>query len=131
MTRIRLDCLGRWISPSQTPLLDNTRHSQEADFYYPGGGIRTCSPFKEATADQRLRPCGDLDWRSPCEIFHKPSSNLSSFVYYGSGNEETRYLKNYNWINQLSNTTVWWLDIYVVYYIGINYMFRLLWPSSG
>jgi hypothetical protein len=38
---------------------------------------------------------------------------------------------NYNWINQLSNTTIWWLDIYVVYYIGINYMFRLLWPSSG
>jgi len=36
---------------------------------------------------------------------------------------------NYNWINQLSNTTIWWLDI--VYYIGINYMFRLLWPSSG
>jgi len=32
---------------------------------------------------------------------------------------------NYNWINQLSNTTIWWLDIYVVYYIGINYMFRL------
>ena len=37
----------------------------------------------------------------------------------------------FNWINQLSNTTIWWLDIYVVYYIGINYMFRLLWPSSG
>ena len=33
---------------------------------------------------------------------------------------------NYNWINQLSNTTIWWLDIYVVYYIDINYMFRLL-----
>ena len=38
---------------------------------------------------------------------------------------------DYNWINQLSNTTIWWLDIYAVYYIGINYMFRLLWPSSG
>jgi hypothetical protein len=38
---------------------------------------------------------------------------------------------NYNWINQLSNTTIWWLGIYVVYYIGINYVFRLLWPSSG
>jgi len=37
---------------------------------------------------------------------------------------------NYNWINQLSNTTIWWLDI-CFYYIGINYMFRLLWPSSG
>ena len=108
---------------------------------------------------------------------------------------------NYNWINQLSNTTIWWLDIqsgpkkcmhsllinifgrnlneisisgwecniiynsrtslisilllykyssygyrviffvskcvyifldhFVCYYMGINYMFRLLWPSSG
>jgi len=38
---------------------------------------------------------------------------------------------NYNWINQLSNTTIWWLDIYVVYYIDISYMFWLLWPSSG
>ena len=93
---------------------------------------------------------------------------------------------NYNWINQLSNTTIWWLEIcrllhkyqphvsalmvifwlidwqqtckqlYIGmrlvygggglgldgvrdlvcveeggYYIDINYMFRLLWPSSG
>jgi len=33
------------------------------------------------------------------------------------------------WLNQLSNTTNLW-DIYV-YYIGINYMFWNLWPSSG
>jgi len=50
-------------------------------------------------------------------------------------NHMVRHLRcvfiNYNWINQLSNTTIWWLDMYVVYYIGINYMFRLLWPSSG
>jgi hypothetical protein len=43
----------------------------------------------------------------------------------------TRGYHLYNWINQLSNTTIWWLGIYVVYYIGINYVFRLLWPSSG
>jgi len=42
-----------------------------------------------------------------------------------------RVFVNCNWINQLSNTTIRWLDIYVVYYIGINCMFRLLWPSSG
>ena len=36
---------------------------------------------------------------------------------------------NYIWLNQLSNTTNLW-QIYV-YQIGINYMFRLLWPSSG
>jgi len=50
-------------------------------------------------------------------------------------NRTVRHLRcvfiNYNWINQLSNTTIWWLDIYVVNYIGINCMFRLLWPSSG
>ena len=35
----------------------------------------------------------------------------------------------YIWLNQLSNTTnLWWI---YVYYIGINYMFRRLWPSSG
>ena len=33
------------------------------------------------------------------------------------------------WLNQLSNTTNLW-QIYV-YYIGIDYMFRRLWPSSG
>jgi len=37
---------------------------------------------------------------------------------------------NYNWINQLSNTPIWWLDICCLLH-GINYMFRLLWPSSG
>ena len=37
---------------------------------------------------------------------------------------------NCNWINQLSNTTVWWLDICCLLH-GINYMFRLLWPASG
>jgi len=35
----------------------------------------------------------------------------------------------YIWLNQLSNTTnLWWID---VYYLVINYMFRLSWPSSG
>ena len=39
------------------------------------------------------------------------------------------YTPNYIWLNQLSNTTNLW-QIYV-YYIGINCMFRRLWPSSG
>ena len=30
---------------------------------------------------------------------------------------------NYNWINQLSNTVIWWLDIR--YYIGINYISQM------
>ena len=33
------------------------------------------------------------------------------------------------WLNKLSNTTNLWYMY--VYYIGINYMFRRLWPSSG
>jgi hypothetical protein len=37
--------------------------------------------------------------------------------------------KELYWLNRLSNTTNLWY-IYV-YYIGINYMFRRLWPSSG
>jgi hypothetical protein len=36
----RQDSSGRRIGPSQTPLPDNTQHSQEADIYAPGG-IRT------------------------------------------------------------------------------------------
>ena len=55
---------------------------------------------------------------------------IASRVPYANGTT-VNWGGNYNWINQLSNTTIWLLDIYVVYYIVINYMFRLLWPSSG
>ena len=39
---------GRVISPTQKPLRDNTRHSQETDTSIPRDGIRTRNPSKRA-----------------------------------------------------------------------------------
>jgi len=37
------------------------------------------------------------------------------------------FIINYNGINLLSNTTIWWRDVYIFYYyIENNYMFRRL-----
>jgi hypothetical protein len=50
--------LGREIGPSQTPLPDNTQHSQETDIYAPGE-FRTRNPDKRAAADPyTARPPG-------------------------------------------------------------------------
>jgi hypothetical protein len=45
---VGLPCTTDW--PSQRP--DNTQHSQERDFYAPGG-IRTLKPKKRAATDPR------------------------------------------------------------------------------
>ena len=37
------------------------------------------------------------------------------------------FIINYNGVNLLSNTTMWWRDVYIFYYyIENNYMFRRL-----
>jgi len=41
------------IGPSQIPLPDNARHSQETDIHAPGG-VRTLNPSKRAAADPHL-----------------------------------------------------------------------------
>jgi hypothetical protein len=51
------------ISPTQRPLPDNTRHSQETD-NHDRGGIRTHNPSKRAAADPRLRTRGHWDRQS-------------------------------------------------------------------
>jgi hypothetical protein len=48
------DSSGLVISSMQTPLPDNTRHSQQTDIHVPGG-IRTHNPSKRAAADPRFR----------------------------------------------------------------------------
>jgi len=48
------------ISPTQTPLRDNTRHSQEKDIHDPCW-IRIRNPGKRAAADPRLRKRGHWD----------------------------------------------------------------------
>ena len=68
-----------------------------------------------------------------CPILKGQEAQILTFIGPSTANTFSEYNQqdaNYNWINQLSNTTIWWL-IYVVYYIAINYMFRLLRPSSG
>jgi len=49
----RYDSCRRVISPSQKPLLDNTRHSQETDFSATGG-IRSPNPSKREAAGPNL-----------------------------------------------------------------------------
>jgi hypothetical protein len=49
------DSTGRVIGPKQSPLRDNTQHSQETDIHAPGG-IRTRNPSKLAAADSRFKP---------------------------------------------------------------------------
>ena len=56
----RQDSYGRVISPSQTPLPDNTQHSQQTDIHAPGG-IGTHNLRRQAAADLRLRPRGHWD----------------------------------------------------------------------
>jgi hypothetical protein len=48
------------ISPTQRPLPDNTRHSQETGIH-AAGGIRTHNPSKRAAADPSLRSRGHWD----------------------------------------------------------------------
>jgi hypothetical protein len=50
------------ISPSQRPLPDNTKHSQQRDIH-ASGGIRTHNLGRRAAADLRLRPRGQWDWQ--------------------------------------------------------------------
>ena len=48
------------IGPSQRTLCENTQHSQQTDFYAPGG-IRTRNPGERKAAVPRLRPRGNRD----------------------------------------------------------------------
>jgi len=53
----RQDFSGRMISPSQRPLPNNTKHSQQTNIHAPAG-IRTHSLSRRTAADPRLRPHG-------------------------------------------------------------------------
>jgi len=53
----RQDSSERVISPTQRPLTDNTRHSQQTDIHAPSG-IRTHNLSMRAAADLRFRPRG-------------------------------------------------------------------------
>jgi hypothetical protein len=57
----RQDSCGRAISPSQSPLPDNTQHSQQTHIHVPGG-IRTHNLIRRAAANLHLRPRGHCDW---------------------------------------------------------------------
>jgi len=56
----RWDSSGRMIISSQTPLPDNTQHSQQTAIHAPGG-IRTYNLSRQAAADLRLRPRSHWD----------------------------------------------------------------------
>ena len=50
----RYDSSGRVISSLQTPLPDDTQHSQQTDIHTPGR-IRTRNPREQASTDPRLK----------------------------------------------------------------------------
>jgi hypothetical protein len=56
----RYDSSGRVINPTQRPLPENTKHSQETQIH-DLGGIRTRNPSKRSAADPRLRPRSHWD----------------------------------------------------------------------
>ena len=55
------------ISPSQRPLPDNTKHSQQTNIHAPRG-IRTHDRSRRAAVHLRLRPCGYWDRLRYCII---------------------------------------------------------------
>ena len=57
----RQDSSGRVISPSQRPLPDNTRHSQQINIHALGG-IRIHDLRRREAADLPLRPRSHWDW---------------------------------------------------------------------
>ena len=57
----RQDSPGRGIGPSQRPLPDNTKHSQETEFHAPGW-IPTRNPSKQAATDSHHRLRGHRVW---------------------------------------------------------------------
>jgi hypothetical protein len=59
---IRWDSFGWVIGPSQTPVPDDTQHSQQTDIH-AAGGIRTRNLSKRSAADPSLRPPGH--WNVP------------------------------------------------------------------
>jgi len=72
-----------------------------------------------------------------CLVIQTPPITRKDFFFKNPGIEGNHMVRhprcvfiNYNWINQLSNTTIWWLDICCLLH-RYQYMFRLLWPSSG
>ena len=58
----RQDSSGQVVRPTQTPLLDNTQHSQETDIHAPGG-IQTHIPSKLAAPNPLLRRRGQRYWQ--------------------------------------------------------------------
>jgi hypothetical protein len=62
---------GWVISPSQRPLPNSTKHSQETDTHAPGG-IRTRNPNKWEAADPRLRP--------PLGLVHQFNRKISRHI---------------------------------------------------
>jgi hypothetical protein len=73
------DSSGRVIRPTQTPLPNNTRHSQKADFHAPGE-IRNHNTNKQAAANPRLKPCGHRNTRSLMR--HNIYQQVASVTYF-------------------------------------------------
>ena len=78
---------GRVISPSQTPLPDNTQYSLQTNIH-PSGGILTRNSSKQAAADPRLRPHGGHWDRFStiflvliCEMFHRLVTTIFIIVF--------------------------------------------------
>jgi len=82
---IRKDSSGRVISPTQRPLADNTRLSQETDLHAPGG-IRTGNPTNRKAADPHLRPRGH--WDRQCNQKRSTNLVLNAFVDESTANKK-------------------------------------------
>ena len=68
-------------------------------------------------------------------LVYRPIRRRSSESLIVQGVEQIEEISLENTIIRLINCRTQlsggWINEYVVYYIGINYMFQLLWPSSG
>jgi hypothetical protein len=81
------------ISPTQSPVPDDTQHSRQTHIRSPRG-IRTCNPSKRVAADPRLRPRGH--WHRqilhiyPTQIYEAQNNNtlfIARQCYYHKATE--------------------------------------------
>jgi len=69
-----------WISPTQKPLPDHTKHSNQTEIHDPGR-IRTHNPNKRAVDEPRLRPRGHWDWWIITLIYELNNENYTVIRY--------------------------------------------------
>ena len=76
-----------------------------------------CSKESFSNGEGKIKGSG---WAPAC---HQVTWNRLWLVRANAS--ENKYVTSRTGVYLLSNTTIWWIDIYIIYYIDNNYMFQL------